>query len=51
MENMKKILKNQKYMTEFQKFIDILDSVKDEKLRNRVIYQYFECMKNIKESK
>ena len=30
---------NEKYLFELQKFLDLLDNVKEEKLRNELIYQ------------
>ena len=35
--------KNEKYLFELQKFLDIAENIKDEKLRNSVIGQMLRC--------
>lgn len=37
--------KNQKYLFELQKFLDITDNVKEEGLRKLIIYQMLKCDK------
>lgn len=35
--------KNQQYLFELQKFLDITDNVQEEKLRKLIIYQMLKC--------
>ena len=37
--------KNQQYLFELQKFLDIADNVEEEKLRKLIIYQMLKCDK------
>ncbi|MCI8640778.1 MAG: hypothetical protein HFJ59_02745 [Clostridia bacterium] len=37
--------KNQQYLFELQKFLDITDNVEEEKLRKLIIYQMLKCDK------
>lgn len=50
MENLKDMLykrewkeKNQEYIKELQKFLDITDNIMDEDLRLKIIYQMLKC--------
>lgn len=50
MENLKDMLckrewkeKNQEYIKELQKFLDITDNIADEDLRLKIIYQMLKC--------
>lgn len=38
---------NYEYVENISKFLDIVDNVEDEKLKNRIIYQHFTCEKII----
>ena len=35
--------KNEEYLKELQKLLDIIDNVKDEELKKRIIGQFFKC--------
>ena len=35
--------KNKKYLYEKQKLLDLIDNIKDEKLKKEIIYQYLNC--------
>ena len=37
--------KNQQYLFELQKFLDIADNIEEEKLRKLIIYQMLKCDK------
>lgn len=36
-------IKNEKYLKELQKFFDLADNIKNEKLKKRIIYQMLKC--------
>lgn len=38
---------NQRYLFELQKFLDLVDNVQDEKLKNGIIYQFMQFDKTI----
>lgn len=35
--------KNQRYLKELQKMLDIVENVQDEELRNRILLQFIKC--------
>lgn len=35
--------KNEEYLKELQKLLDIIENVKDEELKNRIISQFLKC--------
>lgn len=39
----KRKIKNKKYLKELQKFFDLADNIKNEKLKKRIIYQMLKC--------
>lgn len=36
-------VKNKRYLKEVQKMLDIIDNVKDEELKNRIVLQFVKC--------
>ena len=36
-------VKNKRYLKELQKMLDIIDNVKDEELKNRILLQFVKC--------